>query len=156
MRGNITQVKSTFSCKKNVGIMKSKVKNILFIDDSESDNFYHQRKIRMMGIADNIHTCFSGQEALDYLSEEFDGSSLQPTLIFLDINMPGMNGWEFLEEYEKLDLAQKKEIVLAMLSNSIDARDQEKAEKYKSVRGYFSKPLSVEGVQSILETHFAE
>ena len=136
--------------------MKSKLKNVLLIDDSESDNFYHLRKIKKMDIADNIRTCFSGQEALDYLTSEMDGIHPQPTLIFLDINMPGMNGWEFLEEYEKLEVAQQGEIVLTMLSNSIDARDKEKAGTYKTVRGYYSKPLSHKGLQSILETHFPE
>lgn len=136
--------------------MKIKLKNVLLIDDSESDNFYHLRKIKKMGISDNIHTCFSGQEALNYLKSELEGAQPQPTLIFLDINMPGMNGWEFLEEYEKLELAQKDEIVLTMLSNSIDVRDQEKAEHYKTVRGYYSKPLSEDGLGSILETHFSE
>lgn len=134
--------------------MKTKLKNILLIDDSESDNFYHARKITKMGITDNIHTSFSGKEALDYLRSELDGIHPQPTLIFLDINMPGMNGWEFLEEYEKLEVAQQGEVVLTMLSNSIDARDQQKAQEYKTVRGFYSKPLSEEYLTSILEQHF--
>ncbi len=136
--------------------MKRKLKNVLLIDDSESDNFYHARKIRKMGITDNIHMCYSGQEALDYLRSELEGVHPQPTLIFLDINMPGMNGWEFLEEYEKLEVAQQGEVVLTMLSNSIDTRDQQKAGKYSSVRGYYSKPLSEEYLQDILQMHFAE
>lgn len=137
-------------------MMKKKLKNVLLIDDSESDNFYHARKIRKMGITDNIHICYSGPEALDYLRSELEGVHPQPTLIFLDINMPGMNGWEFLEEYEKLDVAQQGEIVLTMLSNSIDARDQERANSYRSIRGYYSKPLSEDYLTSILETHFAD
>ena len=136
--------------------MKNKLKNVLLIDDSESDNFYHARKIRKMGITDNIHMCYSGKEALEYLRSELEGTHPQPTLIFLDINMPGMNGWEFLEEYEKLEVAQQGEVVLTMLSNSIDIRDQEKAERYKAVRGYYSKPLNKEYLTSILEEHFSE
>lgn len=136
--------------------MKKKLKNVLLIDDSESDNFYHARKIRKMGITDNIHICYSGQEALDYLKSELEGVHPQPTLIFLDINMPGMNGWEFLEEYEKLEVAQQGEIVLTMLSNSIDVRDQDRAGIYKTVRGYYSKPLSEEYLTSILEQHFPD
>ncbi|SRX54304.1 response regulator [Aequorivita sp. CIP111184] len=136
--------------------MKKKLKNILLIDDSESDNFYHARKIKKLGITDNIHTCFSGAEALEYLSSELDGIHPQPTLIFLDINMPGMNGWEFLEEYEKLELAKQGEIVLTMLSNSIDERDKQKAHEYKTVQGFYSKPLSEEYLFSILEKHFKE
>lgn len=136
--------------------MKKKLKNVLLIDDSESDNFYHARKITKMGITDNIQMCFSGPEALEYLKSELEGVYPQPTLIFLDINMPGMNGWEFLEEYEKLDIAQQGEIVLTMLSNSIDERDKQKAEEYKSVQGYYSKPLNEKYLTSILERHFSD
>ena len=136
--------------------MKTKLKNVLLIDDSESDNFYHARKITKMGITDNIHMCFSGMEALEYLKSELDGIHPQPTLIFLDINMPGMNGWEFLEEYEKLELAQQGEIVLTMLSNSIDERDKHKAEGYKTVQGFYSKPLNEDYLTSILDTHFKD
>lgn len=131
-----------------------KLKNVLLIDDSESDNFYHARKIRKMGITDNIHMCFSGEEALEYLKSELDGIHPQPTLIFLDINMPGMNGWEFLEEYEKLELAQQGEIVLTMLSNSIDERDRVRAQEFKSVHGFYSKPLNEDYLTSILDTYF--
>ncbi len=134
--------------------MKKKLKQVLLIDDSESDNFYHARKIRKLGISDNIHICYTGHEALDYLRSELNGNYPQPTLIFLDINMPGMNGWEFLELYEKLEVAQQGEVVLAMLSNSIDPRDQEKAATYKSVKGYFSKPLSEESFNSIIVEFF--
>ncbi len=131
-----------------------KLKNVLLIDDSESDNFYHARKIQKMGITDNIHMCFSGEEALEYLKSELDGIHPQPTLIFLDINMPGMNGWEFLEEYEKLELAQQGEIVLTMLSNSIDERDRVRAQEFKSVHGFYSKPLNEDYLTSILDTYF--
>ena len=58
--------------------MKIKLKNVLLIDDSESDNFYHARKIRNMGISDNIHICYGGQEALDYLRSELEGVHPQP------------------------------------------------------------------------------
>lgn len=136
--------------------MKKKLKHVLLIDDSESDNFYHARKIGKMGITDDIHICYSGQEALEYLKSELEGVHPQPTLIFLDINMPGMNGWEFLEEYEKLDVSQQGEIVLTMLSNSIDIRDQEKAEKYRAVRGYNNKPLTEEYLTSIIQEHFPD
>lgn len=135
-------------------MIKKKLKNVLLIDDSESDNFYHERKIRKMGITDNIHICYSGQEALDYLRSELEGIHPQPTLIFLDINMPGMNGWEFLEQYETLEVAQQGEVVLTMLSNSIDVRDQERAGNFKAVRGYYGKPLSEDYLLSILKQHF--
>lgn len=135
--------------------MKRKLKNVLLIDDSESDNFYHERKIRKLGITDSIHVSYSGQEALNFLKSELDGVHPRPTLIFLDINMPGMNGWEFLEEYEKLEVSQKGEVVLTMLSNSIDERDKEKAVHYKTVQGFYSKPLNKEYLTTIIDKHFS-
>lgn len=107
-----------------------------------------------MGITDNIHMCYSGEDALSYLKSELDGNHPQPTLIFLDINMPGMNGWEFIEAYEKLEVAQQGEIILTMLSNSIDERDRMKANGFKTVQGYYSKPLSEEYLTEIIEKHF--
>ena len=136
--------------------MKKKLKNVLLIDDSESDNFYHERKIRKMGITDNIHICYSGREALDFLKSEIEGIHPQPTLIFLDINMPGMNGWEFLQEYEKLEVAQQGEVVLTMLSNSIDERDRSRSHDFKAVQGFYSKPLNEDYLISILEKHFPD
>ncbi|MCG2418916.1 response regulator [Aequorivita sp. F47161] len=131
-----------------------RIKNVLLIDDSESDNFYHARKIKKMGISDNIHICYSAEEALDYLKSELDGKHPQPTLIFLDINMPGMNGWEFLKAYEALEVSQQGEIVLTMLSNSIDERDKSKAHEFKCVKGFYNKPLDETYLKNILETHF--
>ncbi|NGX84685.1 response regulator [Aequorivita sp. KMM 9714] len=130
-----------------------KLKNVLLIDDSESDNFYHARKIKKMGISDNIHICYSGQDALEYLKSELDGKYPQPTLIFLDINMPGMNGWEFLEEYEKLTVSQQGEVVLTMLSNSIDERDKSRAKEFKSVHGFYNKPLNEDYLKTIIDTY---
>ena len=136
--------------------LKKKLKNVLLIDDSESDNFYHKRKISKMGICDNIKVTYSGEEALEYLITELNGEFPQPTLIFLDINMPGMNGWEFLEKYEELDIAHKGEIVLTMLSNSQDPRDIRKGNNYKSLKGYYSKPLQDDYLEAIVMKHFPD
>jgi CheY-like chemotaxis protein len=136
--------------------LKKKLKNVLLIDDSESDNFYHKRKISKLGITDNIKVTYSGEEALEYLITELNGEFPQPTLIFLDINMPGMNGWEFLEKYEELDIAHKGEIVLTMLSNSQDPRDISKGNNYKSLKGYYSKPLQDDYLEAIVMKHFPD
>jgi CheY-like chemotaxis protein len=136
--------------------LKKKLKNVLLIDDSESDNFYHKRKISKLGISDNIKVTYSGEEALEYLITELKGEFPQPTLIFLDINMPGMNGWEFLERYEALDIAHKGEIVLTMLSNSQDPRDINKTSQYKSLKGYYSKPLQDDYLEAIIHQHFPD
>lgn len=74
---------------------------IMLIDDNKVDNFFHERVIKKNDISENIIIKESGEEALLYLNEK---NSLKPELIFLDINMPGMNGWEFILEYIKQNL----------------------------------------------------
>ena len=137
-------------------MLKRKLKSVLLIDDSESDNFYHKRKIEKLGITENIKVTYGGQEALDYLNSTIDGAHPQPTLIFLDINMPGMTGWEFLEEYHKLEEIQKGEIILTMLSNSIDERDRLRAKKIETVAGYYSKPLDETYLEDVVKTYFED
>lgn len=87
--------------------MTKKVKCILLIDDDEPTNFLHKIVISDSGRAEKVVEVQSGFEALDYLEKMEDGKYPQPDLIFLDINMPAMNGWEFLEEYDKLDEGKK-------------------------------------------------
>ena len=136
--------------------IKRKLKNVLLVDDSESDNYYHERKIRKLGITDNIKVTYGAEEALEFLKTELKGEYPQPTLIFLDINMPGMSGWDFLEEYEALEDIHKGEIVLTMLSNSIDDREKDRAHHYSSVKGFYSKPLQKDYLEIILRTHFSD
>lgn len=137
--------------------MKRQLKRVLLIDDSESDNFFHSRIIRKAGITDEIKMVYSGEEALEYLVTELEqGGFPSPSLIFLDINMPGMNGWEFLDEYDHLEVRHKGGIVLTMLSNSIDSPDLENAQVRGTVAGFYSKPLEVEHLLEILQRHFPD
>ena len=84
-------------------------------------------------------------EGLEFIENKYSKSSTQ-TILFLDINMPGMDGWEFLEEYEKFSDDLKKQISIYMLSSSVDHRDKNKADAYKDVKGFISKPLTVETI----------
>ena len=109
--------------------MRKKINCILLIDDDKSTNFLHKIIIEETGVSEKVEAVQSGQEALDYLERKKEGVYPKPDLIFLDINMPGMNGWEFLEEYEKLDDNLKGEIMIMMLTTSINPDDEEKAKK---------------------------
>jgi response regulator RpfG family c-di-GMP phosphodiesterase len=132
--------------------MTREIKNILLIDDNMDDNFYHQRVIKKSGIASNILIKESAKEAIRYLQERTgDGP---PDLIFLDINMPGMNGWEFLEEYSKLDKNLQSKIVITMLSTSENNDDKTKALSYPVVAYYKSKPLTTDMLKEIQEKYF--
>ena len=136
--------------------IKKKLKRILLIDDSEADNFFHARVIRKYGCAEEIIIREGGQEALDYLRLAVDGIFPQPDLIFLDINMPGMNGWEFLEEYENLEIGQKARIVIVMLTTSLNPNDSEEAKKRGTLNKFMNKPLTEKMLEDVIKEHFKE
>lgn len=135
--------------------MRQKLDKVLLIDDSDADNFIHQRVIKKADITNNVIVKKSGQEALDYLSTLLENELYpMPNLVFLDINMPGMNGWEFLEQYEKLPLNQKAEIIVCMLTTSISETDKKKAETLPQIKSYQHKPLTQDSLMEVLETFF--
>lgn len=114
-----------------------KVSCIMLIDDNTDDNFFHERVIRKYRAADKVIPVSSGQAALDYLQSE---QGAEVDLIFLDINMPGMNGWEFLAEFNKLDPALRKQMTVMLLTTSENPDDQERAARLNVPLN--TKPLS--------------
>lgn len=133
--------------------MRKKLNCILLVDDDPDDNFFHQRIINKMDITHAIAVAKNGIEALDYLRKE---NQVIPELMFLDINMPKMNGWEFLEEYKTLDEKQKARITIMMLTTSANPDDVVKANSIEEVTGIRTKPLSVEMLTEILDEHFQD
>lgn len=138
-----------------------KLKSILLIDDDEATNFYNQLIINDADIADNVYIAVNGKDALDFLTNKGKyNSSLDfypsPSLILLDINMPVMNGWSFMEEYQKLDDNQKAEIIIVMLTTSLNPEDKHRAENFKEIKEFMNKPLSVELLMEIYEKHFKD
>ena len=91
----------------------------------------------------------NGSMAIEYLQELIAGNEVLPHLILIDINMPVLNGWEFLDAYEKLGI--QTEIDMYMLSSSVYENDIEKAKTYKTVKGFISKPLSIERLVELFE-----
>ncbi|MEI7724425.1 MAG: response regulator [Bacteroidota bacterium] len=141
--------------------MKKKLNCVLLVDDNESDNFIHKRVLEKSGIASHVEIAMNGQEALDFLITkgncgQEENSYCQPELIFLDINMPVMDGWEFLEEYHKLEEAQKGKIVFIMLTTSLNPSDKAKAEAMIDGGCFQFKPLTIEMINTIIHKHFPE
>jgi CheY-like chemotaxis protein len=132
---------------------------ILFIDDDEPTNFLNKLIVDEMRCAEHVQIVHSGREALDYLTQsgpyQNNGNSYpRPDLIFLDINMPGMDGWEFLDHYKKLPDNQKGNIVMVMLTTSLNPDDAKAAEQYAEIAGFENKPLQSEIIQKILSRYF--
>ena len=134
--------------------MDKPIKLILLVDDDEATNFLHKIMINDAGCAQGIHVAKNGKEAIEYLTNAIEGKYPQPDLIFLDINMPVMNGWEFLDEYQKLSDEQKAKMVLVMLTTSINPDDYEKSKDYPDVAGFRNKPLSADLIKEIVQEHF--
>ena len=111
--------------------MKQKLNCILLIDDDKPTNFINEVVIKQLDCAEKIVVVQNGSEALDYLKSKDDGEHPQPDLIFLDINMPAMNGWEFLEKYTELDKKQHGKVVVIMLTTSLNQDDEKKASGIK-------------------------
>src|SRR5215831_9893611 len=104
--------------------MKKKLSCILLIDDDEPTNFLNKLTITENGYADYVQVVPGGQEALDYLTNSGPFNTTEddfprPELIFLDINMPSMDGWEFLEHYKKLKQSEIEKIIMVMLTTSL-------------------------------------
>lgn len=134
--------------------MSKKIHCILLVDDNPDDNFFHERVIMKNDFADFVIAKESGLEALDFLKQPKNSKIAHPNLIFLDINMPEMNGWEFLEEYDKLDEDQQSQVIMVMLTSSQHADDIAQASNKKTLADFKTKPLTKEMLDEIMDKYF--
>ena len=134
--------------------MTKAIECVLLIDDDVATNFYNKKIVDKHNKFKDTITINSGLKALTYIIESSKGNCKKPELIFLDINMPGMNGWEFLHEYEKLDETITRDIKLIMLTTSTNVDDFNKSLTYDRVNDYINKPLSKNLLDSMIETHY--
>ncbi|MDB5257653.1 MAG: response regulator [Chitinophagaceae bacterium] len=125
----------------------------MLIDDNADDNFYHERVIRKSHTTDNVIVKHTAMDALEYLKSE-KTDSIHPDLIFLDINMPGMNGWEFLEEYNKLEKRFQSRAIVVMLTTSDNPDDKKKAKSSEVASEFRTKPLTPDMLQEIVNKYF--
>ncbi|MBK5273213.1 MAG: response regulator [Bacteroidia bacterium] len=141
--------------------MKQKLNCILFIDDDEPTNFISKMLIEEANCAEHIEIAQSGQAALDFLVNNehpaINGKGFPcPDLIFLDINMPAMNGWEFLEKYNELDQQHKGNVITVMLTTSLNPEDRMKANENPEISRFETKPLTSEKLNRILREYFPD
>lgn len=135
--------------------MNTRLVRILLVDDDEINNFISIKLIKKVLLNTEISACLNGRFAIDELIEinRKDPASL-PDYILLDINMPIMNGWEFLDEYEKLNIDVAGKTKIYIISSSVFSNDISKAKTYRSVKDFVSKPLNIEKINELFVAEF--
>lgn len=121
---------------------------IFLVDDDPINNLINKRLLNKVDLADTIVEFLEGEEALVKLNDVDPGLSI---LIFLDINMPVMNGWEFLDKY--LEHYPNRSDKIVILSSSIDYQDRFKAQGYKVISGFLEKPLTLDKIKQQMATY---
>ncbi|HMI65827.1 MAG TPA: response regulator [Cyclobacteriaceae bacterium] len=134
--------------------MSDKTWCIMLVDDNPNDNFFHEREIKKNNPANIVIKKNSGTKALEYLRSKKDSTDPHPDLIFLDINMPDMSGWEFLHEYDRLDKELQSQAIIVMLTTSQNADDKVKAMKWAFVSDYVTKPLTKDVMKDLIGKYF--
>lgn len=131
--------------------------NVLLVDDSPAANFLHKRVISRLGFADRIDSAEHGAEAIEWLRTcDESGACPHPNMILVDINMPVMDGWGFVDAYHE-EFGQSREcVIVAMLSTSVSPEAVSRAEKHPLVRQQMEKPLSDDMVRAIMAVHFPD
>lgn len=128
---------------------------ILLIDDDEATNFYHKIILEEEGIGVHIQSVKSAEEALDFLLCKGEYADCpKPGIIFLDINMPGMTGWDFLKEYNELSKDIHDRAVVSILTTSINPDDRERAAAIPVVKEFVHKPLTPEVFWKVANDNF--
>lgn len=128
---------------------EKKFRTVMLIDDNEIDNLINQKMIESAAVTENIYTHTGAKSAIEFLRnmERLDvADKVLPDVIFLDIDMPLMDGFQFLEEFEKLSNVAKKKCKIVMLTSSINPQDFSRSKKYENVKLYLNKPLSHENI----------
>jgi len=139
--------------------MNKKLSSILLVDDDEFMNLLNAKLIEKAGVTEHLQICQTGEEALDYITckgkfTDHAGSYIEPAIIFLDINMPGINGWEFLEEYRMLGQFRKRNLIVVMLTTSLNPDDAAMACTIAEIAEFRHKPLTTAMLDEIIAKYF--
>ncbi len=123
---------------------------ICIIDDDEIYIFLIKKSLSAMGINNEVISYLNGSDALEELLQFKNNNQELPGIILLDINMPIMDGWEFLTEFRKLNSTNTKKIPIYIVSSSIANEDFEKSKTFPEILDYLSKPVELETLEKIL------
>lgn len=126
-----------------------KFKSVLLVEDDPIKVMVCDRIIKMNGFAEVVKSCENGRYALDYLKEKAAGTNEWPDIIFLDINMPVMNGWDFLDELDQIKDSLPPLPRIFILSSTVDPEDFNRAKHFSTVEDFISKPLEKDYIANI-------
>ena len=127
-----------------------KIESCCIIDDDPIFIYGTKRLMKEIDFCDNIIVYNNGQDALEGLVEMPESGEKVPPFIFLDLNMPIMNGWEFLDEFTQIPSNNLMKTVIYIISSSVDPRDLEKVKNYKEVNNYILKPITPKDLETVL------
>jgi CheY-like chemotaxis protein len=133
----------------------TRYKKVMIIDDTYVDRYVAERNLKKYGFAEEVVTKESAKSALEYLASLVEVPEQLPQLIFLDIRMPDIDGFGFLEAYEKLPEAVKSNCLVMMLSTSLNPSDHERAKASQYVNRFLNKPLDKEKIEMLDQEFFA-
>lgn len=125
------------------------MKNVLLVDDDKTFNFISTRLLELTGLAGNVAIAWNGQQALDLFHGQYQSAEELPDIILLDLNMPVMDGFEFLEAFNNLPLPGKEQVKIIVLSSSVHPKDIERARQLGAHR-YLRKPLEQKSLVEIM------
>jgi len=127
---------------------------VLLVDDDSVSNFLHREVLERMHIANHTHESKNGHEALSFVKEHCAPveESECPDLILLDIKMPVMNGFEFLEELKEFKKNLNRNLKVIIVSSSTNPKDREQSQKFP-IDGYIDKPLSASKLEAVVDSY---
>ncbi|QLG45571.1 response regulator [Costertonia aggregata] len=122
------------------------------IDDDPIFIYGTKRIMKEVDFCNDILVYNNGQDAIDGLNELTSQGKELPSVIFLDLNMPIMNGWEFLDDFTKIPNHNREKVTVYIISSSVDPRDLERIKDYEVVNNYILKPISPKDLENILDS----